>query len=219
MASDANSFYDILGITQEATPSQVSDAFRKIVMQHHPDRFKDPVQKAEAELFLKDVTEAYNTLSKPGLRQEYDRTLSRPQSSAVHQKSPQEQFRELLQGGISRARGGDWTSALAMFDHALRLEPNNDQALFYSGMIRLRNPKWRNQGTQQVEKAIELNPFSSHYVVEYAGFLLDNGLQLRALRLLEGALANHGGDQKIQDLLEQARGGEKPSGFSLFRKK
>jgi DnaJ-class molecular chaperone len=219
MASDGKSFYDILGIKQEATPQQVSEAFRKIVLEKHPDRFKDPTEKAEAEYLLKDVTEAYNTLSKPAQRQEYDRSLSRPQATAAQHKSVQEQVRELVQGGLARTRSGDWTSALALFDHVLRLEPNNDQALFHSGMIRLKNPKWRTQGTQQVEKAIELNSFSAHYVREYAEFLLANGLQLRAQRLLENALENHAADEKIKDLLNQARGGDKSSGFSLFRKK
>jgi curved DNA-binding protein CbpA len=219
MATDGKTFYDILGINQAATPQQVSDAFRKIVRENHPDRFKDPAAKAEAEQLLKEVTEAYNALSKPALRQEYDRSLARPQGTAVHQKSAQEQVRDLLQGGMARTRSGDWTSALALFDHALRLEPNNDQALFHSGMIRLKNPKWRAQGTQQVEKAIELNPFNAHYVREYAEFLLANGLQLRAQRLLESALDNHATDEKITDLLNQARGGDKSSGFSLFRKK
>ncbi len=218
MATDGKSFYDILGVAQNATSQQVSEAFRKIVLEHHPDRFKEAGAKAEAEHLLKDVTEAYNTLSKPALRQEYDRSLSRPQT-AVQQKSVQEQVRELLNGGISRSRSGDWTSALAMFDHVLRLEPANDQALFHSGMIRLKNPKWRSQGTQQVEKAIEINPFNAHYVREYAEFLLANGLQLRAQRLLESAMENHGNDEKIKELLAQARGDDKSSGFSLFRKK
>ena len=217
MDNRERTFYDILGLSAEATPAQISGAFRTLVKEHHPDRFKDPARKAEAERSLKEVTEAYNTLCRPTLRQEYDRSLARPQSSAV-QKSSQEQVRELVGGGIARFRSGDYTSALAMFDHVLRMDPTNDQALFHGGMIRLRNPKWRNQGTQQVERAIEVNPYSAAYVTAYAEFLLENGLNIRAQRLLESALDNHPTDLGLQNLLAQARG-NKPSGFSLFRKK
>ena len=218
MAKNEQTFYEILGLKQDATPAGISEAFRRLVKEHHPDRFRDPQAKSEAESFLKDVTEAYNTLSKPLLREDYDRSLSRPQSS-IAQKSLQEQVRDLLQGGIARHRSGDFTSALAMFDHALRIDPANDSALFHSGMIRLKNPRWRTQGTQQVEKAIELNPYNAGYVKEYADFLLDNGLQLRAQRLLEAALENNPTDEKLQVLMAQARGEDKSTGFSLFRKK
>jgi len=218
MNQTPRTFYEILGVGQEATQAQVSDAFRALVREHHPDRFKDPSQKAEAEKFLKDVTEAYNTLSKPGLRQEYDRSLARPQSS-VQQKSAQEQVRELVGGGVSRYKSGDYSSALAMLDHALRIEPENDQALYYSGMARIKNPKWRTQGTQQIERAIELNPFSAAYVIGYAEFLLDNGLTVRAQRLLDEAMANHPADERLKALLAQSRGDDKHTGFSLFRKK
>jgi curved DNA-binding protein CbpA len=218
MGKNEQTFYEILGVKQDATPAVVSEAFRRLVKEHHPDRFRDPQAKSEAESFLKDVTEAYNTLSKPLPREEYDRSLARPQS-AIAQKSPQEQVRDLLQGGISRYRSGDFTSALAMFDHALRIDPDNDSALFHSGMIRLKNPRWRTQGTQQVERAIELNPYSASYVKDYVDFLLDNGLQHRAQRLVEAALENNPTDEKLQILMAQARGDDKSSGFSLFRKK
>lgn len=218
MAKSEQTFYEILKLNRDATAAQVSDAFRRLVREHHPDRFKDPVEKSEAESYLKDVTEAYNTLSKQGLREEYDKSLTRPQSQ-VAQKSLQEQVRELLQGGAARYKSGDYTSALAMFDHALRIEPGSDLSLFYSGMIRLKNPHWRTQGTQQIEKAIELNPYNSVYVAEYADFLLENGMQLRAQRLLEAAIENNPTDEKLNILLAQARGEDKSAGFSLFRKK
>jgi len=218
MAKSEETFYEILKLERGATAAQISDAFRSLVREHHPDRFKDPIEKSEAESFLKDVTEAYNTLSKQALRVEYDKSLDRPQSQAT-QKSPQEQVRELLQGGVSRYKNGDFTSALAMLDHVLRMEPGNDLALFYSGMIRLKNPHWRTLGTQQVEKAIELNAFNVVYVANYADFLLENGMQRRAQRLLESALENSPTDEKLQILLAQARGDDKSSGFSLFRKK
>ncbi|OYW05983.1 MAG: hypothetical protein B7X11_01435, partial [Acidobacteria bacterium 37-65-4] len=167
MAKSEQTFYEILKLNRDATAPQISDAFRRLVREHHPDRFKDPVEKSEAESFLKEVTEAYNTLGKQGLREEYDKSLTRPQSQ-IAQKSLQEQLRELLQGGVARYKSGDFTSALAMLDHALRIEPSSDLALFCSGMIRMKNPHWRTQGAQQIEKAIELNPFNPAYMAEYA---------------------------------------------------
>jgi curved DNA-binding protein CbpA len=219
MADETRTFYEILNLEQGATQAQVSEAFRKLVKENHPDQYLDPVRKAEAERFLKEVTEAYNTLSKPGPRAEYDKALSSRMSGPAVHKSVQEQVRELLSAGLLRYRGGDYPSSLTMLDHVLRLDPENEQALFYAGMIRLKNPRWRVQGSQQVEKAIEKNPFNPSYVAAYAEYLLENGLATRALRLLESALPNFPADERVQVLIAQAKGGEKSGGFGLFRKK
>jgi curved DNA-binding protein CbpA len=218
MIEQAGTFYDLLGLSKEATPEKISERFRELVMDHHPDRFQEPGEKAEAEQFLKEITEAYNTLSKPHLRSEYDKSLNTPGTQALQQKSTQEQAKELVLQAQAKLRSGDYASALSLLDHVLRIEPENDQALYHSGMLRLKSPKLRAQGGQLVEKAIEKNPFNSSYVIGYATFLMENGQTLRAQRLLESALQNMPSDAKVVELLEQARG-EKPSGFSLFRKK
>jgi curved DNA-binding protein CbpA len=211
-------FYEIIGVPQGATQNQITEAYRRLVREHHPDRYQDLGRKAETEQFLMEVTEAFNTLSKPHLRQEYDRSLAAPRQAPTHQKSPHEQALELLPQGLARMRGGDESGALALMDHILWLEPENDQALFYAGMMRLKSAKTRVQGSQQVEKAIEKNPFRSEYATHYAAFLLENGLKLRAQRLLETALQNAPGDADLLGLLAQAKG-EKAPGASFFRKK
>lgn len=63
--------YEILGITRAATPAQVKTAYRKVVLQHHPDKSKAPESKA---IFLA-AQEAYKVLSDPMHRKSYDATL------------------------------------------------------------------------------------------------------------------------------------------------
>jgi curved DNA-binding protein CbpA len=218
MMEQAGTFYELLGLSREATPEQISERFRQLVMEHHPDRFQEPEKKAEAEQFLKEITEAYNTLSKPHLRSDYDKSLNTQGSQVLQQKTTQEQTKELVLQAQAKLRAGDYSSALSLLDHVLRLEPENDQALYHSGMLRLKSPKLRAQGSQLVEKAIEKNPFNPAYVIGYAEFLMDNSQTLRAQRLLEAALQNMPNDARVIELLEQTRG-EKSSGFSLFRKK
>ena len=212
-------FYEILGVGKDVPQAMVVEAFRKLVRENHPDRFKDEEQKAQAEDLLKDITEAFNNLSNPARRAEYDKTLSQPSMSAV--KSPQEQVKEYLAQGVSRYRQGDMNGALGMLDHVLRLQPENPQALFHAGMIRLHNPKWRAQGTESVENAIRLEPYNASWAIEYGEFLLANGQSIRAAKVLEAAAEANPASDVIQDLLAKCRGGdpEKPGGFSLFGRK
>ncbi|GAA3584596.1 molecular chaperone DnaJ [Klugiella xanthotipulae] len=60
--------YDVLGVSREATPDEIKKAYRKLARELHPDVNPDP---AAAEKF-KDVTHAYDVLSDPQQRQQYD---------------------------------------------------------------------------------------------------------------------------------------------------
>lgn len=62
-------YYKILGISENATDSEISSAFKKLAMKYHPDRNKG--DKSAEEKF-KEINEAYNTLKDSKSRQEYD---------------------------------------------------------------------------------------------------------------------------------------------------
>lgn len=66
-------YYDILGVSQNATQDQIKHAFRLQVRFFHPDLFEGPPEVAEIK--TKQLNEAYGVLGNPELRQQYDRIL------------------------------------------------------------------------------------------------------------------------------------------------
>ncbi|HLD39546.1 MAG TPA: DnaJ domain-containing protein [Candidatus Nanoarchaeia archaeon] len=54
--------YDVLGVSETATEQEIKKAYKKLVLQYHPDRNKG---NAEAEQKFKEITEAYNRLNNP----------------------------------------------------------------------------------------------------------------------------------------------------------
>jgi len=62
-------FYQTLGVSKNATQDEVKKAFRDLARRYHPD--KNPGDKAAEEKF-KEVSQAYETLSDPGKRTQYD---------------------------------------------------------------------------------------------------------------------------------------------------
>lgn len=63
-------YYEILGISKNASQDDIKKAYRKVAMQYHPDR--NPGNK-EAEEKFKEAAEAYEILSDPDKRAQYDR--------------------------------------------------------------------------------------------------------------------------------------------------
>ena len=63
-------YYDVLGISRNASDQEIKSAYRKLALQHHPDR--NPGNK-EAEEKFKEAAEAYSVLSDPQKRVNYDR--------------------------------------------------------------------------------------------------------------------------------------------------
>ena len=65
-------YYDTLGLQMGATPEEIKAAYRKLAKQHHPDSGGD-VSK------FQEVSNAYETLSDPNKRAQYDFQVNQPQ--------------------------------------------------------------------------------------------------------------------------------------------
>jgi molecular chaperone DnaJ len=68
MAAAERDFYEVLGVERGASDADIKRAFRKLAQQWHPDVSRDP----EADARFKEINEAYQVLSDPQRRQQYD---------------------------------------------------------------------------------------------------------------------------------------------------
>ena len=60
--SQKRDYYEVLGVARTATAQELKSAFRKLALQHHPD--KNAGDKASEEKF-KEASEAYEVLCDP----------------------------------------------------------------------------------------------------------------------------------------------------------
>jgi curved DNA-binding protein len=70
---DYKDYYQILGLSRNASAEEIRKAYRKLAMQYHPDRNPDDKQ---AEERFKEINEAYQVLNDPQKRAHYDRVGS-----------------------------------------------------------------------------------------------------------------------------------------------
>lgn len=67
--SSRKDYYKILGVSRDATESDIKKAYRKLALQHHPDKNSGD---SEAEVKFKEIGEAYAILGDPAKKQRYD---------------------------------------------------------------------------------------------------------------------------------------------------
>ena len=63
-------YYEVLGVKENATNDEIRKAYKKLAIKWHPD--KNPDNKEFAEEKFKSISEAYNVLSDPKKREEWE---------------------------------------------------------------------------------------------------------------------------------------------------
>src|SRR5262245_29866931 len=69
MAAVTKDYYEVLGVSRNATDDDIRKAYRKLARKHHPD--VNTGNKSAEEIF-KEISEAYSVLSDPEKRKKYD---------------------------------------------------------------------------------------------------------------------------------------------------
>ena len=69
MADTKRDYYEVLGVSENATDAELKKAYRQLAKKYHPDA--NPGDK-EAEVKFKEASEAYKILSDPETRRQYD---------------------------------------------------------------------------------------------------------------------------------------------------
>lgn len=114
-------YYEVLGVSRDASPEEIKKAYRQLARQYHPDVNKeDP----EAEEKFKLINEAYQVLSDPEARALYDRFGHEVPTGAS--SDPFETVEGLFQmffgGGLGTATRGAVDGADRRVDLTLTLE-------------------------------------------------------------------------------------------------
>lgn len=106
MEFEGKDYYDILGISKEASEYDIKKAYKKQALKHHPDR--NPNNKEEAEEKFKKISNVYKVLTTPELKSRYDKFgedgLQEGQMSGGDPSEMFSNLQDMFFGGFGRGR-------------------------------------------------------------------------------------------------------------------
>lgn len=90
--SSVKNYYEILGVNVDSTTTEIKSAYRKLARKYHPDINKAP----EAIEKFKKITEAYETLSNPQKREQYNilKGFFKSETQKTSSQKAEEEYRE-----------------------------------------------------------------------------------------------------------------------------
>ncbi len=125
-------YYDVLGVSTEASAEEIKVAFRGLAREHHPDATGGDSSSTQR---YKEISEAYAVLSDPQKRREYDAarlgvgTWSTPWASPFA-STIEDIFETFFGGGIGRTQTRQQTRARRGESVEIELEVTLDEVVF-----------------------------------------------------------------------------------------
>jgi len=160
--SAGSDLYEILGVPQDATQSEIRRAYRKLALKFHPD--KVPVERRQdAEIRFKDITHAYEIIGDEDKRRDYDLYGEREPGMGYDDDDENAEF-DYKPSPFANAAfngGGSFDFSpddFANFFNGMGMDMNDD---FFTGMgngSRARQAKPKKEGSGKAQKPPKPSP-------------------------------------------------------------
>jgi curved DNA-binding protein CbpA len=190
-------YYQLLGIGPQASATEIRQAYARLAREKHPDRFLDAAQKQQAQRQFQDITTAFNTLTNPKSRQEYDQSRDKPQPT-----TPEEIATAAFENSQAALEAGNLTEAVTLLHSAVHHAPGNVnyQLALGRALARATSRDAQRDAVAIFERVLQASPQNVAAYLELATVLARSGLKLRAQKTVEAGLRVAPRDARLQRL-------------------
>jgi curved DNA-binding protein CbpA len=214
-ASVGSTLYELLEVEPTAAPEAIKAAYFRLAKRLHPDHRSglklDDADGVLDSLYLR-VRDAFEILSSETERRRYDLELSlkterraRAEETAAANPAPKgnptpepAHTKTFTSNQTARIHFGNgerffadrrYHDAIEELRTAVRLDPSKAEYHRALGLALSKNPKWRKPAEDALSRALELNRFDADSYVGLGELYHQSGLETRARKMFEEALA------------------------------
>ena len=202
-------YYDVLGVARDATAAEITNKFRVLAREQHPDRYAEPSLKRSAEVKFQILTEALNVLTNPARRKAHDAELEKNRPVT---QDPAGQARVFLAKGAKSYREGNYPDAITQFELAVNHYDKDAKAYHHLALSCMKVVGQVRKGVEAIEAAIRLDANNALFHRDAGKLYMMAGLNSKAERHLEEALAWLPDDSETLSLLQKVRPNKSVSG-------
>jgi tetratricopeptide (TPR) repeat protein len=185
--------YQVLDVPRAATRAQIIAAAERLKKIYDPMTFPLIVRES-VQMIERRIDEAMNALKDANRRVAYDKALTQPGQRSGGEAGIQQRLtqRSIAQQNFAKARelsaAGDYYGAIVLLKQAVNFAPDMAEAWFLLGSCQERNPRWRRDAAESLQKTLSVDPNHIEAMISLGDLYKQEGLTSRAQTCYEDAL-------------------------------
>lgn len=218
---NAESHYELLGVSTAASNQEIKSAYFRYAKQFHPDLFYknvEPAKHKQIQLAFTEIAQAYDTLRTPETREVYDFKLrkhldfkskkSNTDAALVNENVSENESMaaQIFEHGFTLLMDENFEQALPYLMRAVDLVGDNARYRAYYGKALAGTGK-NHRADSELQAAVKLDPKNVDFRLMIVKLYMEVGLNKRAEGELKRLLDIAPGNYEAQTLLQTVRSG------------
>lgn len=176
--------YEILELQPGASTEEIKSAYHRLAKHWHPDRFGGP-EKDQAEIRFRELAEAFNLLKDPARR--LDLAKKPDAATAVQPPAADRAAEDWYTEAKEAFAVQHFERALGLVQVAIRQDPRKAKFHVLFAEVLIKGGGEGRLGVKALETALRLEPRNADACILLAGLYEQQGLPVRAKKLLTTA--------------------------------
>jgi tetratricopeptide (TPR) repeat protein len=181
--TESATYYQMLDATPLSSPSAIKASYYKLARKFHPDRHMGHVEWiGQLQQIMDALTLAYKTLSDERSREQYDKKLAESGTFAIGRGKTEKQqtAEECLEQAKQCLRAQNYAGSITWLRKCVEIAPNDSKYRAMLARSLAAVPQYRREAIEHFEKAIQLDPWNTSALFQFAELYQEMQLPWRA---------------------------------------
>jgi CheY-like chemotaxis protein/tetratricopeptide (TPR) repeat protein len=181
--AESSTHYQMLEVTPLSATSAIKAGYYKLARKFHPDRHMGHVEWiGQLQQIMDALTAAYKTLSDQKAREQYDKKLAGSGAFSIGRikTEKEETAEECLEQAKQCLRVQNYAGSITWLRKCVEIAPNDSKYRAMLARSLASVPQYRREAVEHFEKAIQLDPWNTSALFQFAELFEEMQLLWRA---------------------------------------